>query len=623
MEIVIRSTSTDEKTVNRIDKREVWIGRREDCDIRLSHPFVSKTHAQITVEGENYFVESFGLNGTFLNNLDMERGKKYKLKPNDLIKISEYEVSVVFSHRGEDSSPLKNAEMMRKVVELESRIHSQLLQRMDLRNIQLMSDYSKHAENISRHLETTLEENVDGLDPDLRDFVVQLAFKRELLAIIDSAGEGPKVSRETEAQSQFVIRKFEEGVREVVSRLVKQVGFRLKKEERKADMDLLEKDFAENYKKVKIGISTPLAKYMVKRWLRKELNDIIFGLGPLQDLINMSSISEIMVINKDQIYVEQHGVIEDSGRSFLSNDMIISVLERIVSPLGRRIDRSSPLVDARLPDGSRVNAIIPPLAVKGPCITIRKFSRKPLTVEDLVENGSLTAEVANFIKACVVGKKNLIVSGGTGSGKTTLLNVLSSFIPPRERIVTIEDSAELQLFQNHVVTLEARPANVEGVGAYTIRDLVKNALRMRPDRITVGECRGGEALDMLQAMNTGHDGSMTTGHANSPKDMMLRIETMVLMAVDMPVRAIREQIVSALDVVVQMERFANGDRKVTQVAEVVGLDDETGEIILEDIFQYRALGGEGRRGLVHTGYIPNFAEELIGKDILSLESLFS
>lgn len=623
MQIIIHSTSTDDKIVKRIEKSEVWIGRRDDCDIHLSNLFVSKSHACITKEGENYFVESFGLNGTFLNNIDMERGKKYKLKPNDEIKIAEYEIYVVIGDRAEDSSRLKHAEMMRMVVELESRIHSHLLQRMDLRSMQLTSDYSKHAQSIARHLESTLEEHADALESELRDFIVRLAFKRELLTIIDTGGEAQSESPQPGDQGEVIHRKFEEGIGEVVRRLVRQMGFKLKKETRKSDMDLLESDFEENFKKIKLEISGQLAKYIVKRWLRKELKDIIFGLGPLQDLVNMSSVSEIMVVNKDQIYVEQNGVIEDSGRSFLSNEMIVSVLERIVSPLGRRIDRSVPLVDARLPDGSRVNAIIPPLAVKGPCITIRKFSRKPLTAEDLVENGTFTAQVASFLKACVVGRKNLIVSGGTGSGKTTLLNVLSSFIPPRERIVTIEDSAEVQLFQNHVVTLEAKPANVEGMGAYTIRDLVRNALRMRPDRIIVGECRGGEALDMLQAMNTGHDGSMTTGHANSPHDIMLRIETMVLMAVDMPVRAIREQIVSALDVVVQMERFAHGERKVTQVSEVIGLDDQSGEIILDDIFHYRAIADSGRERLVHTGYIPTFAEVLIEKDILSLESLFS
>jgi len=622
MEIIIHSTSSDEKIVKRIDKDEAWIGRRDDCDIRLTNLFVSKSHARISKEGENYFVESFGLNGTFLNNIDMERGKKYKLKPNDEIKLAEYEIYVAIGNRPEDSSRLKYAEMMRKVVELETHIHSDLLQRMDLRSLQLTGDFAKHAPVVGRHLETALEEHADVIDGELRAFGVCRAFKRELLRYVDAADEKGANPSEPEDQGQVIHRKFEEGIKEVVRRMARQMGFKLSKESRKSDMDLLEKGFEENFNKLNIDVSGPLAKYIVKRWLRKELRDIIFGLGPLQDLINMWSVSEIMVVNKDQIYVEQNGVIEDSGRSFLSNEMIVSVLERIVSPLGRRIDRSVPLVDARLPDGSRVNAIIPPLAVKGPCITIRKFSRNPLTIEDLVENGGLTPHVASFLKACVVGRKNIIVSGGTGSGKTTLLNVFSSFIPPKERIVTIEDSAELQLFQNHVVTLEARPPNVEGVGAYTIRDLVRNALRMRPDRIIVGECRGGEALDMLQAMNTGHDGSMTTGHANSPHDIMLRIETMVLMAVDMPVRAIREQIVSALDVVVQMERFAHGERKVTQVSEVVGLDDQSGEIILEDIFCNRSLDNDGSMRLVHTGYIPSFAEELIEKDILSLESLF-
>ena len=622
MEIVIHSTSNDERVVKRVDKNEVWLGRREDCEITLANMFVSKKHARISKEGDNYFVEHFGLNGTFLNNVDIEREKKYKLKPKDEIKIAEYEIYVVIGNREDEADRHKNAEMMRKILALQTRIHSELLKRMDLRSMQSNRDYEGQSQAINRHLESALEDHVDGLEPELRDFIVRLAFRREIGNLIDHGEERPQELGAKGDQGEFLHRNFEDRIQEIVRRVTKELGVKFKRESRRADKEILENGFEESFGHANVQVSGALGKYVVKRWLRKELRDIILGLGPLQDLIDVPSISEIMVINKDQIYVEQDGVIEDSGRSFISDDLIVSVLERIVSPLGRRIDRSVPLVDARLPDGSRVNAIIPPLAVKGPCITIRKFARKPLTVEDLVENGGMTAQVATFLKACVVGRTNLIVSGGTGSGKTTLLNVLSSFIPPSERIVTIEDSAELQLFQKHVVTLEAKPPNVEGTGAYTIRDLVKNALRMRPDRIIVGECRSGEALDMLQAMNTGHDGSMTTGHANTPHDMMLRLETMVLMAVDMPVKAIREQIASALDLVVQMERFATGERRITYISELVGLDEQTGELILEDIFHYRALDDGQEQRLLHTGYIPTFAEELITKNILLLESLF-
>jgi pilus assembly protein CpaF len=335
----------------------------------------------------------------------------------------------------------------------------------------------------------------------------------------------------------------------------------------------------------------------------------------------MPNVNEIMVVGRDRIYIEKEGVLQNTGRSFFSDEIVESVIERIITPVGRRIDRSQPLVDARLPDGSRVNAVIAPLSLSGPTLTIRKFARIPFTIDDLVERATLTERSARFLRACVLGRKNIMISGGTGSGKTTTLNVLSSFIPISERIVTIEDSAELQLGQEHLVRLETRPANIEGRGAYTIRDLVRNALRMRPDRLIVGEVRGPEALDMLQAMNTGHDGSLSTIHANNPQDTMLRLETMVLMAVEMPIRAIREQIAAALHLVVQIARASDGRRRVTHISEVVGIDPTSGTIILEDVYRLRATGSEaaGQACLRHTGYIPAFVEDLIDQGVLDVE----
>ena len=355
--------------------------------------------------------------------------------------------------------------------------------------------------------------------------------------------------------------------------------------------------------------------------LVKEVLNEALGLGPLEDFLDDDAITEIMVVNKDQLYVERNGRIEFTGKTFTSHEAVLAVIERIITPLGRRIDESSPLVDARLKDGSRVNAIIPPLAIKGPCITIRKFGKKSLRMEDLVNFGSVSVQIAGFLEKCVLGHKNIIISGGTGSGKTTLLNCLSSFIPNSERIITIEDAAELRLPQDHVVSLETRPANLEGKGEYAIRELVKNSLRMRPDRIVVGECRGGEALDMLQAMNTGHDGSLTTGHANSPRDMIARLETMVLMAgMDLPIKAIREQIASAIHVIVQQSRFSDGTRRVTHVTECVGMDDD-GRLHLEDIFKFqqRGMDAEGRveGEIVLTGYIPSFIPDLINSGLIS------
>jgi pilus assembly protein CpaF len=323
-----------------------------------------------------------------------------------------------------------------------------------------------------------------------------------------------------------------------------------------------------------------------------------------------------MVVGKDDIYVEKNGVIQPTTRTFFSDDVLMSVIERILTPVGRRVDQSTPLVDARLVDGSRVNVIIPPLSLVGPCITIRKFAWIPFTIDDLIERGSISAQCAEFIQGCVAGRKNVMVSGGTGSGKTTLLNTLCAFVRPTERIVTIEESAELKLPQPHVVGLEARPANVEGKGAYTIRHLVRNALRMRPDRVIVGEVRGPEALDMLQAMNTGHDGSLSTIHANSPFDMVARLETLVLMAVDMPVRAIREQIVTALDVIVQLQRFPSGQRRVTHISEVLEIDEESHQIRVEDVFVLRE---EDQPRLRHTGYIPTFSSEMIRKKLLDVK----
>ena len=346
-----------------------------------------------------------------------------------------------------------------------------------------------------------------------------------------------------------------------------------------------------------------------------QMADEALGLGPLEYLLADNTVSEIMVIDADTIYVERLGRIERSAARFTDDDRVRAVIERIVTPLGRRIDESSPLVDARLPDGSRVNAIIRPLALKGSCITIRKFARVPLTLDKLYDYRALSPAMGRFLTRSVIAKCNIVISGGTGSGKTTLLNVLSGAIPKDERIVTIEDSAELQLAQPHVVALETRPANMEGKGEYSIRDLVKNALRMRPDRIVVGECRGGEALDMLQAMNTGHDGSLTTTHANSPAEALTRLETLVLMAgVDLPSRAIREQIGSSVHLIVQQSRLSDGTRKVVAISELCGLDQQ-GEFELRPIFRFRR-SGTGEDGSVlgqfaATGYLPTFLQKFI------------
>ncbi len=350
----------------------------------------------------------------------------------------------------------------------------------------------------------------------------------------------------------------------------------------------------------------------------------ILGFGPLEILLADDTITEIMVNGPKNVFIEQKGNITRANVAFENDEHVLRIIDRIVAPLGRRIDESSPLVDARLPDGSRVNAVIRPISLVGPVITIRKFSKKPLTIDDLVRFGSMTKEIADFLRACIISRLNTIVAGGTGSGKTTLLNVLSGFIPNDERIVTVENAAELQLRQEHVVTLETRPSNLEGKGEITIRDLVVNCLRMRPDRIVVGECRGGEALDMLQAMNTGHDGSLTTCHSNTPRDTISRLEVMCLMAgMDLPVRAIREQIASAVDLICQQNRLRDGSRKIEKITEVQGMEGEI--ITMSDIFEFEQTGIEGGKiiGRIRpTGLRPKFIERIEASGIHLPPSVF-
>jgi pilus assembly protein CpaF len=353
--------------------------------------------------------------------------------------------------------------------------------------------------------------------------------------------------------------------------------------------------------------------WLTSEELVREIVNEAVGLGCLEDFLEEDSVDEIMVNGWNRIYIERKGKIELTNKQFTDNDQVLAVIRRILAPLGRRVDESSPMVDARLADGSRVNAIIPPLALTGPTITIRKFSRTPFGADDLVKFGSMTQQMGDFLRMAVLHRQNCCISGGTGSGKTTLLNVLSSFIPEDERIVTIEDAAELQLNQDHVISLEAKPPTIEGRGAVHIRELVINALRMRPDRIIIGECRGGEALDMLQAMNTGHDGSLTTLHANSPRDALARLDTLVLMAgIELPTRAVREQIASAIHVIVHGARLADGTRKITAISEVTGMEGDI--ITLQSLYEFRQTGftSDGKvKGALHaTGAVPKFVHSL-------------
>lgn len=379
-----------------------------------------------------------------------------------------------------------------------------------------------------------------------------------------------------------------QALRQIEGELLTTLGVEMRPRETREDMARLRSGFDDVFDGVNLRLIRPdLRRRIVHEAVRQSIMSLYFGLGPLQPLLDNDQIGEIMICRHDQVFVEKHGKLIETGLSFASEDALLSIIERIMGEVGKRVNQGNPYEDARLSDGSRVNAVVPPIAVKGPALTIRKFRSAPLTLDELLAGGSLSEAMAEFLRRCVLARLNVVISGGTGTGKTTMLNWLAGMISPTERLVTVEDTAELRLYQTHVVTLEARPPNAEGRGAVTIRDLVKNALRMRPDRILVGECRGGESFDMLQAMNTGHDGSMTTAHANNPVEMIARLENLVLMAgQDLPISAIRHQISHAVDYIVQLKRFADGARRVIEIAEVGDVEPETGMIEVDPVFRY-------------------------------------
>lgn len=552
-----------------------FVGRGESCRIRFASPDVSERHAILTVRGSRVLIEDLhSANGTFVNGVAIDRAEA--LDGGKVVQVGSGMLRVSEEPAAEAAGPDKDARDA--------------------------ATEAADGEGGGRS-----ESDAVGFDDAARE---PSADRPEF-----ASGASPEAAEPPSAPVDDPMRALRRSVqKQIQHELLKRMDMK------KLTVQGVDREGLEENARAKIRaiIDEVVANGRLPEGIDPvRLEDDVFNeamrLGPLEDLLADDSVSEIMVNGPAHVYVERHGKLALSDCQFSDDASVMAVIERIIAPLGRRCDESQPYVDARLPDGSRVNAIIAPLALSGPTITIRKFAKKALTPEDFIRFGTWTHDAAKFMRLCVTLRKNIIVAGGTGSGKTTLLNLLSGFIPATERIITVEDAAELRLQQPHVVRLEARPANIEGKGAVPIRDLVKNCLRMRPDRIIVGECRGAEALDMLQAMNTGHDGSMTTCHANNPRDALSRLENMVMMAgFELPSAAIREQIASAIHLIVQQTRLPDGSRKIVKISEVTGREGNT--ILLQDIFTFEQEGFDENFHVIGrhtaTGNIPTFVDEL-------------
>jgi len=621
MRVVVQDTLKNQQWVAYDGLAGFIIGRGENCDVRLaSSQFVSRRHAQVDRGEQGWEVRLIeGAAPIRVDGTEIGPGQKVALKPVSQIRLAEFVLTLWQADR--DGSAVDQT--TEDVNALQRELHGHVLRGLDLRRAGAggMQASTENLEQINRIIDELLhsqfKDRVFGNVPT-RKRLLEMVYEMRLVHLLSRSQTNTLQVEKIDTPG--VNSALEETADEYVRRLAKRLKLGMTAESAEADVAAVNAGMKEVLPALIDDTPENIQFYLISRYLKKVLCDMIFGLGPLQDLLDTPSISEIMIIKPDLVYVERGGKVIRSNCTFLGDEALLSVIERIVAPLGRRIDRSQPLVDARLKDGSRVNAVIPPLALKGPCLTIRRFPSYRITAADLVKWRSLTEQAVALLEAAVRGYKNMVVAGGTGSGKTTLLNVLSGFIPDDDRVVTIEDAAELQLHQSHVVSLETRPPNVEGKGAYTIRDLVKNALRMRPDRIVVGECRGEEAFDMLQAMNTGHDGSLTTVHANSSQDVIARLETMCLMALDIPLVALRRQIAQAVDIIVFQERLRNGRRMVRQITEVLGVHPKTGEVELRDIMT--AVGEDDSAVLVPTGYMPTFLGELVEAGLLDLDRLF-
>ena len=603
----------DETSIHRFNGSKVLIGRARDCDLRLDDVRISPAQCRLTREEDGTWqLENIGASQIFLNRISVGTQQQLRIGSSDRLNIADFNIELRDAERGGAVARALRAKLFSLQVELHAAV-------LDIvRNSAGALSERDHRKRIESELDRLLNELELGAELEIH--LATQAAQEIISDYVQGFGVKPGAQlRREDAQrnsSRFA---------SMIPNLLRLIKF--------------DESETPAQKSERVAILLPWGiktKNVIQPWERRELAiglireqllDVIFGLGPLEDLMTAYDTNDIMVLPAGHIFIERNGQIQDTGRRMLSPEVSRNIVERIVAREGRRIDQTSPMVDARMSDGSRLNAIVEPVAVNGPTLTIRRFATRHLTINDLVAKGSLTQTAATFLRACVLARKNIVLAGGTGSGKTTLLNALASFIPASERIVTVEDTAEMKLSQTHVVTLQARPPNLEGQYGIPIRQLVRNTLRMRPDRILVGECRGGETIDMLQAMNTGHDGSLTTIHANSPADGIRRLEVMAMEAegIDLPSKVLRELIASAVDLMIHVTRFPDGTRRVSSICEVVGLDEETGAVIVEEIYRIRRHKKQGRlteTKLAFTGYVPTFIDDLLRTGIATIETLF-
>ncbi|MEM8945558.1 MAG: ATPase, T2SS/T4P/T4SS family [Planctomycetota bacterium] len=627
-----RNKYSEERAAHRITGHHAVIGRANTCDIRLPSALVADEAVSLHRSGHDWKLTVLAMNGCQVGDRNVARTRELGLQDGCEIELDPYVLTVDLSEQIVSAQVADDRQLDEAIADLIRTIHVQLLDGFPRSETDKASEHGgEHLLRLEKAIDEFAVENGLGAEqqtPLLR----RLAGHAVRNAIIDHIiGGNANADPLFASQRKWVAlasagEEREVELRQLASKVERMLGFSTdqKVQER---MSTLDEHFWSCWTN-RINLVQEFFEYLAKHEIKKQVKDLIFGYGPIEDLLRLPTVSEIMVTGHDQIYVEKReksgGTIENSGRRFVSEEATLGVIRRIVSRCDRRIDKSEPLVDARLDDGSRVNAVIPPISVSGPTLTIRRFPERRYQIEDWIESGGLSPIVAQFLDAAVRARRNIMIAGGTGAGKTTLLNCMTDWIPDRQRIITIEDTAELQLIHDHVVSMQTRPANADGSGAVTTRDLVRNALRMRPDRVIVGECRGGEALDMLNAMNTGHAGSMTTLHANSPSEVPNRLESMVKMGADFSEKAIHQQIASAIDLIIQVAHRSDPDEKnkkrrfVSCVSEIRAIDPYTERVQVVDL--YAIPSGSEDHQLRPTGHLPTFSAELADAGLFDLSA---